>query len=200
MPLVQSTDYPNKRIYLGPDSVGIDVLPIDVYKEMRERRRLNEFDRQFSPMITAFGNDPAGPTNTPRFTVLSQDVRIVPYDTSHSLSIIGSIISTSESLAGRDLFDRSPLTTGIEVDVDYQPPQVEIIRIETGISGLTEQESNTLLNINSMLALVNEIHRINGLDATAPLIVTQSTQTAGDIVQDITGDGETSSTVTRRDD
>lgn len=132
MPLVASTDYPNKRIYLGIDSVGVDVNPIDIYKECRAERRLDTAKRQFRQMITAFGNEPAGPSNTPRFTNLQNGVRIVPYNGSHTLSIVGALINTSEGLAGPDLFDRSALGVGVEVDIDYQPPQVEIITINTG--------------------------------------------------------------------
>lgn len=145
MPLVIAVDYPNKRIFLGPDSVGVDVLPVDIYREMRERRRLDaDNDRSFLPMITAFGNEPAGPTNTPRFTNLAAGVRIVPHDTSHSLLIRGALINTSDGLAGRDLFDRSSLTPGVEVDVDYQPPQVEIITVATGAAALTPQQEQQL--------------------------------------------------------
>ena len=58
MPLVAAVDYPNKLIFLGADSVGVEVLPIDIYKEMRERRRLDQDDdRSFFPMVTAFGNE-----------------------------------------------------------------------------------------------------------------------------------------------
>lgn len=132
MPLVVAVDYTNKLIFLGADSVGVDVQPIDIYKEMRARRRLNaDNDRKFFPMITAFGNESTGPsTSTPRYANLASGVRIVPFDTPHSLLIRGNLISTSEGINGRDLFDRSSLTS--EVDIDYQPPQVEIITVSAG--------------------------------------------------------------------
>lgn len=132
MPLVASTDYANKRIYLSIDSVGVNIQPVDIYKECRSERRLDESKRRFDPMISAFGNDPAGPTNTPRFVDLANGVRIVPYNSSHVLSIVGALINRSEGLAGTDLFDRGPLSPGVEVDIDYQPPQVEIIYVNQG--------------------------------------------------------------------
>lgn len=135
MALVASTDYSTKRIFLGPDSIGVNILPIDIYKEVRAERRLNTTKRTFYPMIRSFGNEPAGPSNTPRFTVLESGVRIVPYDASATLLVTGALISTTEGLAGADLFDRSPLSPGVEVDIDYQPPQVEIITINTGGGG-----------------------------------------------------------------
>ena len=141
--LVASVDYPNRLIFLSAATVGVDVEPIDIYKEMRERRRLNaDMDRQFFPLITAFGNDPAGPSNTPRFTNLAAGARIVPFDTDHTLSIRGNaLISTEDGLSGAQLFDRSSLTAS--VDIDYQPPQTEIVTISTG-SAVTQQDKDDI--------------------------------------------------------
>ena len=143
MPLVDTVDYPNKRIYLGIDSVGVDILPVDIYREVRALRRTTPAHKGFYRMITAFGNEPAGPSNTPRFTDLAAGVRIVPYNVSHSPKVVGALISRADGLAGRDLFDRSPLSPGVEVDVDYQPPQVEIIYVNTG-SAVTEQDKDDI--------------------------------------------------------
>lgn len=144
MPLIASEDYPNRLIFLGADSVGVDIQPIDIYKEHRERRRLNaNSERNFFPMVSAFGNEAAGPSNTPRFTNLATGVRIVPFDTSHELSIVGALISTVDGLAGADLFDRTPLSIGVEVDINYAPPQVEIIEVNTG-SGVTQADIDAI--------------------------------------------------------
>ena len=187
MPLVAAVDYPNKLIFLGADSVGVEVLPIDIYKEMRERRRLDQDDdRSFFPMVTAFGNeDIGGGVSTPRYTNLADGVRIVPFDVDHSLLIRGNLISTAEGLAGRDLFDRSTLTS--EVDIDYQPPQVEIITVATGGALTALQE-----------AQLAELWQMRGLDANNPVTVTTAGEDSGSIGLDITGDGETTSTLTRR--
>ncbi len=59
--------------------------------------------------------------------------------------------------------------------------------VSVGGSALTETESDYL----------RELWQINGLDPLSPLQVTGSARTAGTIEQSITGDGESSSTVTR---
>jgi len=46
--------------------------------------------------------------------------------------------------------------------------------------------------------LVDELHKIRGLDAANPWVVTPTTETAGSIVLDVTGNGVTSSTLTRQ--
>lgn len=149
MALIASEDYVNKRIYLGIDSVGVEVLPMDIYKEHRQRRRLNSNnERFFSQMVSAFGNEQIGTNKfTPRFTNLAEGVRIVPYDTTQSLLIRGSLVNTRESLEGRDLFDRSSLVAS--VDIDYQPPQVEIITVSSG-SGLSNAQDTSLSRIESI--------------------------------------------------
>jgi hypothetical protein len=44
---------------------------------------------------------------------------------------------------------------------------------------------------------LQELHRLQGLDPAAPMTVTQTSRTAGNIDLEITGDGETTTTVTR---
>ena len=163
MALIASENYALKRIYLSVDSVGVEVQPIDIYREHRHRRRLNaNGERKFRIMITAFGNAQIGPNKyTPRFTNLAAGVRIVPYDTSHSLLIKGALISISDSLEGRDLFDRSTVLSN--VDIDYQPPQVEIITVATGGGGstLTAAQIRAALglsapNLDTQFAEVNQ--------------------------------------------
>lgn len=51
--------------------------------------------------------------------------------------------------------------------------------------------------IQDMQTLVDELHKIQGLDAANPMTVTTTTRTAGDIDLAITGDGTTTTTVTR---
>lgn len=51
--------------------------------------------------------------------------------------------------------------------------------------------------IQDMQSLVDELHKIQGLDAANPMTVTPTQRTAGDIDLTITGDGVTTTTVTR---
>lgn len=51
--------------------------------------------------------------------------------------------------------------------------------------------------MSQIQVLVDELHKLQGLNQAAPMTVTPSSRVAGDISLTITGDGETSSTVTR---
>lgn len=58
------------------------------------------------------------------------------------------------------------------------------------------QAGNILAQIQ---LLVDELHRIEGLNETAPMTVTQTSRSSGTINLDITGDGENETIVTRND-
>jgi len=188
--LIEREDYPNRRIYLSVDSVGVNLLPVDIYREHRERRRLNASgERLFLPMVSAFGNQQIGSgKRTPRFTDLASGVKIIPYDTTHIVPVRGALISTADELEGPDLFDRAGLVS--VVDIDYQPPQVEIITVPTG-GGLSAEDRAMLL----------ALYRLRGLDVNATITRTKNgnttTETDGAIT--ITHDvNPTTETVTTR--
>jgi len=69
------------------------------------------------------------------------------------------------------------------------------IVVETGVSGLTGAESTKLDNIDTR---ADELHKLQGLDASNPMTVTPTSRQAGSIDQEISGDGETTTTVTRQ--
>jgi hypothetical protein len=52
--------------------------------------------------------------------------------------------------------------------------------------------------LSQIQTLVDELHKIQGLDAANPMTVTPTSRVSGSIDLDITGDGETTTTVTRQ--
>lgn len=100
----------------------------------------------------------------------------------------------------------APTSYTIHSDYNGEP-----FTVETGVSGLTGAESAQLLALPSASATADavrtelapelaaglEVWRIHGLDAAAPLTVTPASRSAGSISQSISGNGTTSSTVTR---
>jgi hypothetical protein len=186
MTIIASIDGPNRDIYLHADTVDAEVHPIDIYKEMRALRRTTESLRNYTVFLSAYGNVPKGAGKaTERYVVCNEGTRIIPYDASHQLTITGTII-TDDGQEGIACFDRTGLTPGTVVDINYVPPQVEVITISSG-SGLSPEQATMLL----------EMYKIQGLDNTAPMTVTPSSRVAGDVSLALTGDGVTSTTVTR---
>jgi len=81
-----------------------------------------------------------------------------------------------------------------------------VTEIQTGLStldavGVRDAVGLASPNLDTQIAdvqtLADELHKIQGLDAANPMTVTPTTRVAGDIELDITGDGETTTTVTR---
>ena len=132
--LIDHIDGANRDIYLHADTVGASIHPIDVYKEYRALRRTDESLRKFAPLLSANGNDPKGGGKyTERYVIEHDGTRIIPYDVSHTLTITGVIITDDEQ-EGIACFDRTPLSSTTRVDINYVPPQVEVITVN--ISGV----------------------------------------------------------------
>jgi len=132
MALISSIDGTNRKIYLSSDTVDTSIHPIDIYKEMRTLRANDEELRKFDLFMRAEGNVPkSSSTFTERYVILLEGTLIVPYDTTHTLTITGTII-TDDGKEGVYCFDRSNLTS--QVDISYVPKQVEVIVVQGGLS------------------------------------------------------------------
>jgi hypothetical protein len=70
--------------------------------------------------------DKGGGKFTERYATLLDGTLIVPFDTKHELDIVGTII-TDAGTEGPEAFDRTLLSPTTEVDINYTPPQVEVI-------------------------------------------------------------------------
>ena len=150
MALIASIDGISRRIYLDASTVGADVHPVDVYKEMRTLRLTDESLRKYELFMRADGNIPKGGGKfTERYVTLLEGTRIVPFDTSHEISVIGTII-TDDGQEGIACFDKAPLSVSTNVDINYLPPQVEVITVSVG-SGLSLAEQERLQRIEKFV-------------------------------------------------
>lgn len=151
-----------RRVYLSADTVGVDFQPMDAYKEMRTSRRLIEELRKAELFMVGLGKEPKGTGKfTERYVKLLEGTRFVPYDVTQVLNVIGTVITDDEQ-EGVACFDRDPLTVTTRVDINYVPPQVEVIEINTGSTGgLTTEEHDKLLSVptkeENATAVANEL-------------------------------------------
>lgn len=148
MPLVASVDYVAKRIYLDASTVGASIDTLDIYREVRALRRTTETHRKFKPMIIGGGNVEkiTGTSATPAYAQLLYGCRIVPYNTSHTLKVIRDTF-TDDGFAGRDCFDRTPLSPTVAVDIDIDFPEIELRYVATGgvVAPTVEQIADAIL-------------------------------------------------------
>jgi len=66
-----------------------------------------------------------------------------------------------------------------------------------GNAGLTAEQAAQLAIVTQLQTLLDELHKLNGLDAAAPVTITPTGRAFGAISQTIGGDGVTVSTVSR---
>lgn len=127
MGLIASISGLDRDIYLSAETVGATIHPMDLYKEYRTMRRSNESLRKYLPFMRAEGNvAKGGGAYTERYVVLTHGARIVPYNVSHTLTITGTIINDAGQ-SGINCFDRTELSSTTYVNLNYVPPQVEVI-------------------------------------------------------------------------
>ena len=124
-------------------------IPIDIYKEMRICKRLNENLRGYENFLASFGNVPKGGGKyTERYVQQLLGTRFIPFDTSQELTVIGVVI-TDDGQEGVACFDRSPLTSTTVVDISYIPPQVEVIRTESEVAAIKQAALGGVIHIDT---------------------------------------------------
>ena len=129
MALIDYIDPIARRIHLSIDTMNTAWHPVDLYREVRALRRTDETLRQYDNFMEGAGNiDKGGGKATERYFTLLDGTRIVPYDSSHILDITGTLI-TDDGFEGAFCFDKSSLSVGVSVDIQYAPKQVEVINL-----------------------------------------------------------------------
>ena len=157
MALIDHIDGPNRDVYLSASTVNNSFHPIDIYKEMRTLRRNDEDLRKQDVYMSGHGfESKGGGKYTERYVKLLGGTRLVPYDTSHELTITGTMI-TDEGAEGIACFDRTSLSPSTVVDINYIPAQVEVITITTGGSALTTEENTKLMSIPTKTEIAQEV-------------------------------------------
>lgn len=127
-PIVDTWDGVNRRIYLKPDVS--DFYPIeDLYHEYRTARRLDENLRKFNPLLKAEGNVPKGAgAFTPRYVVLLDGTKIIPYNNLIQINQLGDII-TDDPDTDPTLYDTSTLT--VPKVIYIKPSEAETIQLNS---------------------------------------------------------------------
>lgn len=127
-PIVDVWDGENRRIYLKSGVASF--FPIeDLYREYRNQRKEDENLRKFEPLLKAEGNVPkGGGAFTPRYVVLLDGTKIVPFDESLQLDQLGDII-TDDPDTDATLYDISGLTTAKPIFI--KPSEAETIQLNS---------------------------------------------------------------------
>ena len=127
-PVIEYIDGATRRIYLKQ---GVsDYYPIeDIYHEYRNLRRTNEDLRRWNPFLRAEGNVSKGAgAFTPRYVVLIDGTKIVPFDESLQVNQLGDMITDNPDVDPL-LYDISGLTTAKPIFI--KPSESETIQLNS---------------------------------------------------------------------
>jgi len=151
MALIDHIDGEARLIYLNDSTVDTELSILDLYKELNSLRASNDELKKYTNFMDGSGHKYKGKNAkgeeryTQRLFTMIKNAKIVPYNTSHILTITDTII-TDDGQEGVYCFNRSVLDAGVSVDISYQPLQVEVITITTGGDGLDEKALHTALD------------------------------------------------------
>jgi hypothetical protein len=152
MALVSSVDYPNRRIYLSASSAisGATLDTLDVYREVVELRKTTASHRSYLPLISAIGNEPkvTGSTYTAAAAKLLRSCRLVPYNASHTITLVRDTFA-DDGVAGPDVFDLSPLSVGVEINLVIEFDKYEIREVASAGAF-----SDDIASIKALTALI----------------------------------------------
>lgn len=153
MAVIASIDGPARRINLHADTVDSSWEPVELYREYRLQRRTDETLRRFDPLLLMAGNIPKGGGKaTPRYMLLIDGTRIVPFDASGVTTVAGEIITDDQS----EPFDFSTLTQPMVVD--KQPTDAEIVYIETPSPIQDRLDYGDTIRANSSSGFSGQVH------------------------------------------
>lgn len=165
------------------DKILIDVQ-IDMYSEAKVDWRTDPTLNKFIFPFEQFGgNDLGEGLFAGVFVILRNDLgwRIRPFEQDYELTFFKNLYPKDPN---EKMF--TPTLGNFKISLFLERSSLALIR-ETGVSGLTAAET----------VMLNEIYKLQGLLEGAPLTVTPTSRAVDDISQTITGDGKTTTTVTR---
>ena len=169
----------SKLIILDSGTTSFAVT--DLYSRWKEWVILSD-NAKFLPAFSSSlgGNALGGGAFLGQYYFIQNGWEVRPQEASHTLTVSGNLFPIPESA---DTF--APTLGSFNVQIVQQVSSLTQ-QVVSG-SGLSTAQSNQL----------DELWTLQGLDASNPLTVTPTSRVAGDIDQDITGDGLSNSTVTR---
>ncbi len=150
MAIIASINITTRRIQLDTGVRELD----DILAFWREYRDLRVLDtdsvRQSVPVMAIIGGQNKGGGDFVGRIIDLHGYKIIPDDAVHDLDVTVEIIDSGLQISGRNVFDRTTLSSAVNIDINIAP--VEVITISSG-SGLSTEEHDKLMT---------------GLDASIP--------------------------------
>ena len=151
---------------------------------------LTDDNSKFLPAFKTVGGEDINAsegTRIPIYSFLENGWRMKPQESNHTLTVNDGILLVN---GGGDPFINT--SGAYTVRINYQQPL-------QAISFSSSNTSNSSADLDEIKLKIDEMYKLSGLDVNDPVVTTANDIIVGDIVIDITGDGETSTTLTRND-
>lgn len=159
-PIIDYIDGANRKIFLKQ---GVsDYYPIeDIYHEYRRLRALDTNGiRKFEPFLTAEGNkSKGGGAFTPRYVVLLDGTKIVPYNESLQVNQLGDMITDNADVDPL-LYDVSNITVGKTIFI--KPSESETIQLNSESIVFSSFQGAVWVNVNSIYDTIGSSTEPNG--------------------------------------
>jgi len=158
-PIVDQWDGENRRIYLKQGVVNY--YPIeDIYHEYRYARRTDEELRKYEPLLRAEGNVAKGAgAFTPRYVVLLNGTKIIPYNESAQINQLGDMITDNPDV-DPSLYDISGLTVAKPIFI--KPSEAETIQLNSEAIVYSSFQGAVWYDVNSPYSDKGSASRPNG--------------------------------------
>jgi len=140
MAIIASIDIPTRRIQLDTGVVRLDDL-LGFWREYRDLRVLNTDNlRRSAPVMSIIGGQSKGGGAYVGRIIDLAGYKIIPDDVDHNLDVTIEIINSASGLSGRDVFDRTTLTSDVNIDINIAP--VQILTVGGGVQDVNIVQVN----------------------------------------------------------
>jgi hypothetical protein len=166
------------NLYITLPSIGTFDTQTEIYSAWKEWVALGD-NAKYPPAFDTTGGDSVGGGQqiAPYFFCRNDLGWRVKMPTANGEIVIsGNLFPRDSSI---DLFES---TSGFDAFVRLEVSTRAVV-VETGVSGLTSSESAQLSLVSTVQTLVDELHKINGLNSDSPMTVTPTGRTVDDIAQ-----------------
>lgn len=153
-------DGPNRVIVADPGTTSISVER-DIYSAWKNWVATGDNSKFPQALRVVGGDETVGGNRIAGYFFLMNGWRVRPQEANHTLTVNGTLLVDG----GGDAFINTLGTYNVRINQTV-PLQAEAVLIETGVSGLTSEESNRLsaieINTNASLQSVVEIAKLTG--------------------------------------
>lgn len=138
MPVIDSVDYVNKKVYLSVDTVGVSLDTLDVYREVRSLRVTTEEHRKYDFFMVAGGNiqKQVGVFTQPYVQILF-GWEIIPYDQAQTLTLVRDTFS-DDGRAGAQCFNTSGFSSVVNIVESIDKVEVREVQGSVAASQIAE--------------------------------------------------------------